>query len=115
MIRPVCRSRQATTWRKRPSTTAPANQLGSRRKATAIRPAMGVAARTWRRSASSSGVASSNRYRLIDGLPLGQTGTQAQSLPAVDVQVRLQVQSQVDAKHREAAQVRLAVPQSLPD
>src|SRR5438105_11803228 len=100
MIRPVCRSRQATTWRKRPSTTAPANQLGSRRKATAIRPGMGVAARTWRRSASSSGVASSKRYRLIGGLPLGQTGAQPQALAAVDIEVRFQVQTQVNAQQQ---------------
>ena len=34
-----------------------ANQLGSRRKVTEICPSIGVAARTWRRSASSSSVA----------------------------------------------------------
>src|SRR5262249_51106617 len=92
MIRPVRRSRHATTWRDRPSTTAPANQLGSRRNATEIPPPIGVAASTWRRSASSSGVANSKRYRLIDGLPLREPRAQAQPLAAVDVEVGLQVQ-----------------------
>src|SRR5262249_58262498 len=80
-----------------------------------IRPPIGVAASTWRRSASSAGVANSKRYRLMEGLPLREPGAQAQPLAAIDVEVGLQVQAQVDARHQWVAQVRLAVAEPLHD
>src|SRR3954469_24902754 len=102
-MRPAGSSRQATTWRTLPSTTAPANQLGSRRKLMAMSPSVGVSASTARSPASSSGEARSNRYRLTSRLPFRESGAQAQPLPAVDVKVRLQVQAEVDAQHQRTA------------
>src|SRR4051812_44022710 len=94
---------------------AAANQLGSRRRPRAIVPAIGVAASTWRRSASSPSPARSNRNRLIDRLPFREARAEQQPLTAINVEMRLQIQAEVDAEHQERAGIRLHVPQPLPD
>src|SRR5579872_1851490 len=80
-----------------------------------MRPGIGVAARTCRKSASSAGVASSNWNRLIDRLPFRQAGPEAQTLAPVNVEVRAQVQAEIDAEHQQRPGVGAPVPQALPD
>src|SRR6516164_1478242 len=67
------------------------------------------------RSASPAGVAISNRYWLIRALRLGQAGSQLQSLPQVDVVMRSNIQSEVDADHHQAGGVSPSVAQPLED
>src|SRR5262245_59304474 len=105
MMRPLTVSRPITICRKRPSTTAAAKKLGSRSNVSDTRPGIETSASTRRKSASSAGVASSSRYRLIGGLPLHDgfavhcPGAQPQALTQVDVKVRAQVQAQVHAEN----------------
>src|SRR5262245_48455210 len=67
-----------------------------------------------RRSASSVGVASSNRYRLMHRPPIAQTRPQAQPLTPADVEMGVEVQPEIDAQHQQAAGVGPPVPQPLP-
>src|SRR3990167_2469560 len=102
-------------WRKRPSTTAAAKKLGSRRNTTEIAPGIGVRAMTSRRPSSSPGFASSKRYGLIERLRFRRSRPPAQTLPPIDVATRTQAYSQECSERQRIGGVHSQVPHSAED